>query len=184
MARPPSLVLQPEAEDANAHHVDIARRVHQEIAAVACMPRWLRPGLPHLGLDKIDYPLGEGGEFVLARDGERAALPGVADLVEHRRDHADENVDRPAMDGDGVVDQRPGRVEIAPATRGKQRLKDVPQRDRMGIFIAAEQIRLFTRAFPAQPVRDAEVGVRPHLADELLAMGTPFQHALTPQGPH
>ena len=147
---------------------------------VTAGPRRLRPRALDPGLDEIDHPLSEGGEFVLAFDRECAVLPGVADLVEHRRDHADENVDRPAMGGDGVLDQRPGCVEIAPAPGGKQRLENVPQRDCVGVFIAAEQIRLLARAFPAQPVRDAEIRVRRHLANELLAMGTPFQHAATP----
>ena len=86
------------------------------------------------------------------------------------------------MGGDGVVDQRPRRAEIAPAPGRKQRLKDVPQHDRVGVSSPLSS-SVARPTLPAQPVRDAEICVWRRLADELLATGTPFQHADHPPFP-
>src|SRR5262249_38831190 len=102
----------------------IARSIHQEHRATTSnrkMPlaRW------HLALDQVNDLLREGGEVVLCFNAQDASLPTFSYFVEHRRDHSDQDIQRPAVRSDRFLHDQRGCLDIALLSCLKQRAKDV-----------------------------------------------------------
>ncbi|MGA7810590.1 MAG: hypothetical protein WCB02_38935, partial [Bradyrhizobium sp.] len=121
-----------------------------------------------------EHPFAERRKSMLAFHAEGASLPVLTNLVKHRRDDPEQNVDRPDARFDRVVDRAFRRPQIVAATRREELALDVFQEYRVskiGCGQAAPR-----PAFPANSMRDDEILVVRNLSHELLAVGTPFQH--------
>src|SRR6516165_665443 len=90
--------------------MSISRRVHQKIHRFHTTTWWA--AARRLAIDQVDYSLTKGGKFVLVFDGNGTGLPLFAYFVEHRSNDSDQNIDRPAVGGDGSLNKPFGRTEV------------------------------------------------------------------------
>ena len=73
---------------------------------------------------------------MLRLEAERASLPFFPDFVEHRGNHPDQDIDRPAIGGEGVFDNPAGGPEILVPSGIEQRVEDLTQKVRPRDLVA------------------------------------------------
>ena len=63
-------------------------------------------------IDQVDYSLTKSGKFVLVFDGDGTRFPLFAYFVEHRSNNSDQDINRPAVGGNGSLNKPFGRTEV------------------------------------------------------------------------